>query len=106
MRRFVHARQITPVPPALARWRHQLGEKSDWTLQLYYDRFSQQITDGTYAFTIDTLDLEYQQRFPLTARQQIIYGLGYRLTSLDFTGSTNGSAAWSTRPFTESTGCG
>lgn len=72
----------------LARWRHELGEKSDWTLLAYYDHFDRTITNGLAAFRFDTFDIDFVQQFPLTTNQQLIYGLGYRNIGINFQGST------------------
>ncbi len=82
----------TLIPPAFAfrtaekenfsgkdvlwRWSHKIDEKSDWRLQIYYDNFALHRTDTK--FDINTFDLDFQHQFPLTARQQIIYGFGFR----------------------------
>ncbi|MFZ3209423.1 MAG: TonB-dependent receptor [Geobacteraceae bacterium] len=60
----------------LTRWEHTISEASDLALQIYYDR-----TDFTYAILgerRDTLDLDFQHRFPLGSFQEILWGLGYR----------------------------
>lgn len=78
----------------LGRWTHTFAEDSDMSLQMYFDRtyfampypaypkapyFSgfpaSDLTDG-----LDTFDLDFQDRFPLGERHQIIWGLGYRFT--------------------------
>ncbi len=73
----------------LGRWRHQLGERSDWALTAYYDNFHRVITTTSFPFEINTFDVDFQQQFPLTHRQQVIYGLGYRF--IDF---NNGGTAF------------
>lgn len=61
----------------LARWEHTFEPDSDLELQLYYDRVERrQLFDEE---TVETLDLEGRQRFPLPGRQEIVWGLGYRL---------------------------
>ncbi len=65
----------------LGRWQHSFSGKSDFTLQAYYDitkRKSQLIAE-----TRDTFDLDFQHRFGLSERQELIWGLGYRLTRAD-----------------------
>lgn len=62
----------------LTRWNHSFSENSDFSLQLYYDR-----TDRDYWVVgekRDTFDADFQHRFQLGGRQEIIWGLGYRLT--------------------------
>ena len=60
----------------LLRWKHQIANESDLSLQFFYDRFQREET--VIKMTIDTLDLEFQHRFPLPFNQDIVWGLGYR----------------------------
>ncbi len=73
---------------ALYRWGHELGERSDWSLQLYYDRFQRVSQNGYFAFDIHTYDVDFQHQFPLTDYHQIVWGLGYRVNNIFFQGST------------------
>jgi iron complex outermembrane recepter protein len=70
----------TPVSGAnlLSRWKRTFSDGADMALQLYYDR-----TEMKYAVIgerRDTVDLDFQNRFALGARQEIIWGAGYRFT--------------------------
>lgn len=65
----------------LARWRRSYGDKSDFTLQFYYDRTERQ--QVVLEDIRDTLDLDFQHRFQLTAHQELVWGLGYRWTQDD-----------------------
>ena len=60
----------------LMRWRHVYDERSDWTLQTYFDDF-ERITDLN-SERVRTFDTDFQYRFPLWDRQQITCGAGYR----------------------------
>lgn len=71
----------------VGKWRHEFGEKSDFTLLAFFDNFRRTITTGFTAFDYNTYDIDFQQQFPLTARQQLIYGLGYRLIDINFAAS-------------------
>lgn len=77
----------------LGRWSHTFADDSDMSLQLYYDRTH--ITDpvqefvigttvlapaGTLTDNLDTYDIDFQDRFPVGDRDQIVWGLGYRFT--------------------------
>src|SRR5438445_7039604 len=62
----------------IGRWSHTFSESSDLKLQLYYDRTHRNIP-GTFAEDLDTYDFDFQHRFPLGERQDIVWGLGYRL---------------------------
>ena len=68
----------TPVFGAnlLSRWKHTYSDTADLDLQLYYDR-----TDASLAVVgeqRDTFDLDFQNRFALSARQEVVWGGGYR----------------------------
>lgn len=62
----------------LARWAHTVSDKSDFLLQLYYDRYFRADAPSKSSDKLKTLDLDFQHRFPLPS-QSILWGLGYRL---------------------------
>jgi iron complex outermembrane receptor protein len=66
----------------LTRWTHTVDEDSDYSLQFYYDRLGYSIP--TLALGQDTFDLDFTDRFPLTNRQKIVWGGGYRFTGESF----------------------
>ncbi len=74
----------------LMRWTHQLGEGSNWVLQAYYDYSARRGTEGTYAYSANTIDVDFQHQFPLWDRQKVIWGLEYRFTGLFWRGSAVG----------------
>jgi iron complex outermembrane receptor protein len=60
----------------LARWTHVHNDQSDWTLQLYFDQYRR---DRWMIFTrVNTIDADFQHRFPLGPHHRIIWGAGYR----------------------------
>ncbi len=59
----------------LGRWQHVTSDKSDFALQLYYDRTDRGGDDLQYGQ--DTFDIDFQHRFALDGRQQIIWGAGF-----------------------------
>jgi iron complex outermembrane receptor protein len=61
----------------LGRWTHVVSDKSDYTLQAYYDRFDNR--DSAVDYRQDTFDVDYQHHLAYTPRQEFIYGLGARL---------------------------
>jgi iron complex outermembrane receptor protein len=61
----------------LGRWERDLGAGSDLGLQLYFDRAEWDSFVG--GFRVDTYDVDFQHRFQLGRRQEIVWGLGYRL---------------------------
>jgi len=64
----------------LGRWEHTFSDVSDMALQLYYDRIERDDTFLVVGF-YHTFDLDFQHRLGLGERQEIVWGLGYRLTS-------------------------
>ena len=60
----------------LGRWERDLGAGSDLGLQLYFDRAEWDSFVG--GFRVDTYDVDFQHRFQLGRRQEIVWGLGYR----------------------------
>ncbi|MFQ5864230.1 MAG: TonB-dependent receptor plug domain-containing protein [bacterium] len=66
----------------LGRWQHSFSKFSDLTLQLYFDRVKRE--EAVVKGLINTFDLDFQHRFLLTERQEIIWGTGYRFISDKF----------------------
>lgn len=66
----------------IGRWSHTFSEDSDLTLQFYYDRTHRNIP-GAFAEDLDTYDVDFQHRFPVGERHDIVWGLGYRLIADD-----------------------
>ncbi len=60
----------------VARIEHEIGDENSMQLQAYYDRVerTETLMDGYR----NTLDVDYQHRFPLPWRQSFTYGFGYR----------------------------
>lgn len=65
----------------LGRWTHTFSEESSFSFQTYYDR----TVRNTAIFDEDrnTFDLDFQHRFPVGERNDIIWGGGYRLLNDD-----------------------
>lgn len=63
---------------AMAKWAHTLSANSDISAQVYYDRTHRDIP-GTFGEDLDTYDVDLQHRALLTARHDVVWGLGYRL---------------------------
>lgn len=90
-------RRLSPVPPfntflnnddidvsggnLLGRWTHQFSSESELSLQSYYDRTTREAV--LFQEDRDTFDFDFQHRFPVGERQEIMWGGGYRLTSDD-----------------------
>jgi len=72
----------------LGRWTHDFADDSDMSLQLYYDRTHIAVPKpavfvdpaGILRDDLDTYDLDFQDRFHLGQRNNIVWGLGYRFT--------------------------
>lgn len=61
----------------LGRWQHTPSSDEDITLQLYFDQTN--LSYPVLSETRDTYDADFQQRFAWGRRQEVIWGLGYRL---------------------------
>lgn len=62
-------------------WKHEFNEYSDLALQLYYDRTEREV--ASFEEIRDTFDFDFQHRSHLSARQELVWGLGYRVTTDD-----------------------
>ena len=77
----------------LGRWSHRISDRADWTLQTYLDRT--RLDDPIAAFVLngiefapagvltdrlDTLDIDFQNRIEVGARNEVTWGFGYRRT--------------------------
>ena len=71
----------------LTRWTHRLEGGSETALQLYYDSYRRDTV--SLGERVQTYDVDFQHRFVLPLRQEIVWGLGYRLTSDRFRNSAN-----------------
>jgi iron complex outermembrane receptor protein len=66
----------------IGRWSHTFSERSDLKLQMYYDRTHRRISNA-FAEVLNTYDVDFQHRFPLGERQNVVWGLGYRFIKDD-----------------------
>jgi iron complex outermembrane receptor protein len=62
----------------LSRWKHAFSESADFALQLYYDRSEQSF--ALVGEKRDIFDLDFQSRFPIGGRQEVVWGGGYRFS--------------------------
>lgn len=65
---------------ALFRWSRKINDQSDWSFQAYYDRTERYITEVGFGEDRDTVDLDFQYRFPWRQDHSVIVGAGYRNT--------------------------
>lgn len=68
----------------IGRWSRQVGESSDFKLQVYYDRTHRRIP-GSFTQNLDTYDVDFQYHLPVGSAQDIVWGLGYRRVEDDIT---------------------
>jgi iron complex outermembrane recepter protein len=67
----------------LGRWSRTISENSDFKLQFYFDE-ARRNTPGQYGDVLDTYDADFQHRFSLGGRNDVVWGAGYRLIEDDF----------------------
>jgi iron complex outermembrane receptor protein len=70
----------------LGRWKRQLAPGSSMELQVYYDR-SHRRTPNYFEELRDTVDADFQHHFSLGSRQDVVWGLGSRVTHDEVTNS-------------------
>jgi iron complex outermembrane receptor protein len=61
----------------LAKWKRSISPGSETSLQVYVDRTAR--GDSTYNIGLDTFDIDFQHHIVLGTRQDVVWGLGYRL---------------------------
>jgi iron complex outermembrane receptor protein len=79
--------EISDGANILARWTQTISSDSSWTLQAYWDHIKRQSTGDILMFRMDVLDIDFQHRFALGGRHDIVWGLGYRATDTALTDS-------------------
>ena len=77
----------------LYRWTRTLSEESDWVFQMYYDHVMRHDQLSTYHYRTDILDLDFQHRFPIGERHDLIWGFEYRNTDI-FLQGVNFDLTW------------
>jgi iron complex outermembrane recepter protein len=61
----------------LARWKHEISDTADFSLQMYYDQFARD--QAFFDYKQHIYDIDFQSRFALTKHQEIVWGFGGRL---------------------------
>jgi iron complex outermembrane recepter protein len=75
----------------LGRWTKTISERSELSLQVYYDRYYREdAPTGSYD-KMNTADIDFQHRFPLKAHS-IVWGAGYRYVKDDANFPVTGAA--------------
>ncbi len=69
----------------LGRWNHAFSDRSDTTLQLYYDRTDRR--DALLGAVRHTIDLDFDHHLAIGNRHEILWGFGYRFSTDQTTGS-------------------
>lgn len=62
----------------LGRWTQRISDRSSYEVQAYFDHTYR--NDALAQVALDTADLSWQHTFGLGERNDVIWGLGYRLT--------------------------
>jgi iron complex outermembrane receptor protein len=73
-----HSRDDFAGGNILTRFRHKTADRRETTLQFYYDRTHRD--ELLFRETRDTVDLDFQHRFPIGVRHDLIWGFGTRVT--------------------------
>jgi len=63
----------------MGRWTHAFSEKSELTVQAYYDRTWRTDVPSTIDDRLETYDIDIQHNFRLGKKHNVIWGGGYRL---------------------------
>ena len=71
----------------MARWSRELANRSQLSFQTYYDRSTREQTDFLGRLAVDIVDFDFQHRFGLGERHDVVWGLGYRLVHDNVTGA-------------------
>ncbi len=61
----------------LGRWKHRFSDTSELEIQTFYDRVDRESPNQREV--IDTFDLDANHHFALGERNEVVWGLGYRL---------------------------
>jgi iron complex outermembrane recepter protein len=70
----------------LGRWKRQLASGASMDLQVYFDRTHRR-TPNYFEERRDTVDIDFQHHFPVGQRQDVVWGLGSRITRDEVTNS-------------------
>ena len=65
----------------LSRWSRTISPRSQTSLQVFFDRTNRR--DTTYALGVNTFDIDFQHHVALGPRQDVVWGVGYRVSSDD-----------------------
>jgi iron complex outermembrane receptor protein len=74
---------VTRGGNVIGRWSHKIAPASDLQVQLYVDRVHRTVP-GSYDDGLNTYDIDAQHRIALGRRNNIVWGVGYRVVKDDF----------------------
>ncbi|MBI4659407.1 MAG: TonB-dependent receptor [Verrucomicrobia bacterium] len=77
--RALEGRALVAGGNLLGSWKHSVSESSDLALQLYFDRTERD--DRIHREIRNTYDVDFQHRLSAGPRQEVLWGLGYRLSA-------------------------
>lgn len=64
----------------LGRWTHRISDTSNFKLQMYYD-YTARFADNLFDEQRNTFDLDFKHQFALASWNNVVWGLGYRVTA-------------------------
>ncbi|HEX3624195.1 MAG TPA: TonB-dependent receptor [Verrucomicrobiae bacterium] len=64
----------------LGRWTHTISDTSNFKLQAYYD-YTARYANNLFDEQRHTFDLDFKHQFALGTRNNVVWGMGYRITS-------------------------
>jgi iron complex outermembrane receptor protein len=76
---LLHLRDRNSGWNVLSKWNHVASARSETSLQAYFDRSTR--SDMTYGIGVNTFDLDFQHHIGWGERQDIVWGLGYRVST-------------------------
>lgn len=62
----------------MVRWKHTFSERSELSVQGYFDRYWRDDVPGTIADQLQTFDVDVQHLFRAGDRHKLLWGVGYR----------------------------
>ncbi|HZH38186.1 MAG TPA: TonB-dependent receptor [Flavisolibacter sp.] len=87
---YYDGRRKTAVSPSplngqnlLARWTRVVSARSNYALQVYFDRYYRADGPSSSSIKMNTVDADFQHRLSLGTKQTLIWGAGYRYVKDD-----------------------
>jgi iron complex outermembrane receptor protein len=74
---FASTEMKTAAGHVLGRWKREVSDRSDITVQAYYDSMDRDET-VLHRYSSKTIDLEFQHRYAHSKRAEVTWGLEYR----------------------------